>query len=442
MERGWDAIVDSWLNDASLIYGCDGNASLFYNPRSDTSPGASLQQPITWDAFPRTVANWFRADADIDRKRWAAADTLRPRRGLRHVDETGTPLGAAEVYFRQQDEYCEWFVDRVDGRIRRVVFTSEGPEYWRFLAHGSAPFFPPQDPRADLFAGDLDLVTELYREHVDDAVRGRDLVWEHDVQQLVGTNQAGEQVWVPYARKGSYNPFNPWNTLHGAMHLTHPSNFLAAEIHLAGGASVPRMDQQGSVVSGSHQLICNAGFGNPNRASDPLIGKRVNDLTRRGLSVSIAEPVGLYIADMDEHRFHGPNPADTAEAWRVTRGDRPARQILRAVFQARPGVSVDQIRVDGQPIRFGGQIADAVQIELVAAAKALGVRPRARPSLTGCCRNPDRPDFFAIVGAGQSCEDVNWERFAPIMPVNPPREPSPAAAAGRPADLPGDEGRR
>ena len=34
-----------------------------------------------------------------------------------------------------QDEYCEWSVARnADGKITKVMFTTEGPEYWTYLA--------------------------------------------------------------------------------------------------------------------------------------------------------------------------------------------------------------------------------------------------------------------------------------------------------------------
>ena len=33
-------------------------------------------------------------------------------------------------------------------------------------------------------------------------------------------------------RKGTYNPYNRWNTTDGIMHLTHPANTLSAEIKL------------------------------------------------------------------------------------------------------------------------------------------------------------------------------------------------------------------
>ena len=417
MARGWDAVIDTWFSEIALTYSCDGGPSLFFDPRKVGAEAEPRVRPITWDAFPRAIANWFRGQPDADRQRWRAADTLRARANLRYLGEDGVPVGAAEVFYRQQDEYCEWFVELEAGRPRRITFTSEPPEYWQFLAHGTKPFFSREDPRSELFAGDMTLVEELYREHIDDSVRAEDLLWPHNVQLLVASDPlTGQQVWVPYARKGTYNPFNPWNTLHGAMHLTHPSNSLNAEMHLTGGASVPRVGVDGNAITSAHQLVCTTAYGNPNRASDPQIGKVVNDLARRGLSVSLAEPVGLYIADMDESRFRGPEPSDVAGAWRVTRGDRGRRQILRAVYEPQTGRPVADLQIDGQNIQFGGQVADAVQLELTAIARPLGVSVRARaPMFGGCCRHPQRPAIFAIPPDGKTCADINWDRLAPIV---------------------------
>lgn len=44
-------------------------------------------------------------------------------------------VGATAACAAQQDEYCEWSVTKNDsGKITRVTFTCEGPEYWEYLA--------------------------------------------------------------------------------------------------------------------------------------------------------------------------------------------------------------------------------------------------------------------------------------------------------------------
>jgi hypothetical protein len=105
---------------------------------------------------------------------------------------------------KKQDEYCEWSVTRnpETGKITKVTFTSEGPEYWQFLSE--------RDP---------DLVLRLYREHIGPEVQRSDLF-----------------------ANGEYIPMNRWNntTTDGAMHLIQQANTLSAEIELAAASTLVR----------------------------------------------------------------------------------------------------------------------------------------------------------------------------------------------------------
>ena len=210
------------------------------------------------DGFPRLIWQWFNADADPagKAKAFAAAETLR--------DSADPPLSSGasvQLFERQQDEYCEWHVDRNStGGIARITFTSEGPEYFERIA-----------------AVDLTLVGDLYREHVNPAVQDAELVWPEDVR-----NDRGDIVFA----RGSYNKWNVWNTRKGAMHLTHQANTLGAEINLAADATVQFPVPQSPANTLPFRLICCARFGGVNRSSDPLIGAGVNGLARSGLAVT------------------------------------------------------------------------------------------------------------------------------------------------------------
>src|SRR3954451_18145612 len=115
--------------------------------KTDTGPDAAFQE-VTWIAFPRVVE----LHSVSDHQRWTRADASRD----------------------VQDEYCEWSVTRrADGRITRVTFTCEGPEYWEVLAQVN----PSR-------------VLDLYREHIDPAVAKEDL----------------------FDSKGNYIARNKWNT--------------------------------------------------------------------------------------------------------------------------------------------------------------------------------------------------------------------------------------
>lgn len=442
--QAWSEIVSAWMDNAAVNYGTPEVPSLFFNPLKDETPGEPASESIAWDAFPRFLTRWFQDDDEPDEMRWRAAETLRPLRingrALRRVDEEGFLREELQLSYRQQDEYCEWHADRDgDGRITRVCFSSEGPEYWEFLAEGTRAFFAPGDPRRDLIAGDLGLVEELYREHVSPAVSAADLVWPHDVAFFdddVNPSTGQPYGWRYYARKGTYNPLNQWTTTHGLMHLTHPANTLRGEFRVAGGASVRRQDDDGQPVLDPEQLVCCSGFGDANRSSDPTIGAGVNTFARAGLSVSLADPVGLYISELALDGFAGPAGEDVAAAWQVDRGSREERRILRARFEvpAELGFTVDQVLLDGDPIRYGAQIVDRIQMILTGLAKQLVSGPVALRTCIGqCCPHPERPEIESLFRHGVSCAALPasaWAEVAPWLPEAPEPAPPPVAGDG------------
>jgi hypothetical protein len=431
--EGWDAILASWFEAFAGIEG-----GRFYDPRADTTPGPADTRAVAWDAFPRPIEKWFEEAAEPDLERWRAAETLRPRlfdgRPLRRVTD-GSLAEPVPVFHRQQDEYCEWFVNHDGaGHISRVTFTCEGPEYWRFLAGGTGAFFPAEDERAGIVDGDLDLVTALYRRHIDPSVTDDDLLWPYDVAAY--DEQSG--TWGTYGEAGTYNPFNRWNTTAGAMHLTHPANTLEGVFTVVARAAVLRKDSRGRPIDDAEALVCCSGFGEPNRSSDPSIGAGVNGLVGDGLSVSLADPLGLYMARINAGAFQGPAGEDMGSAWQVDRGDADRQRILRATFTAPAGLTVDQILAAGAPIAYGGQIADAVQMIVTALAKRIYAVPPARKRcMTTCCENPDRPGVVTVVDRGAKCSTVDWMALAPATTASdfdgPPAPPSLALA--EPADI-------
>jgi hypothetical protein len=436
-ERGWDAVVSHWLDGAQDD--AEQGGGNFFNPHRDDTPGEPVAQPVAWDAFPRFLEKWFEEDDDADEKRWQAAEVLRPNRfggrPLRRVLGDGGLGESVHTFHRQQDEYCEWFVHRdEDGAITHVTFTSEGPEYWRFLAGGTRALLPEGHPDFELVDGDIELVAELYREYVDESVTAEDLVWPYDVAFWYGGDGA-EAGWYLYRRKGEYNEFNRWNTTHGAMHLTHPANTLGAEINLAASATILREDGDGNPIEDTEALICCSGYGEPNRSSDPSIGSGVNGFAREGLSVALADPVGLYIAGINLGAFAGPDGEDVTSAWCVDRGVEEQRMILRSTFSApeESGLRVEQILARGEPIAFGGQISDEIQMSLTGLAKDRGVaaRPRQMGTLK-CCESPDRPGIETIVEVGDDCSALDWDALAPHTGA---AEPGLVTAAEEPADL-------
>lgn len=332
----WSDWISSQIDQAGAgepqEYEFDAPRPRFFNPLI-TAPGDdAVEQDISWKAFPRVVE----LDSASDPERWATAD------------------GSREV----QDEYCEWSVTRDSGtnKITRVEFTSEGPEYWQFLASVNMP-----------------RVVELYKEHVDKKVKAQDLV---DSQ-------------------GDYDPFNRWNnsTSKGAMHLIQRNNTLSAEIELAAGASNARR-RNGRLLTDARQLIACGRYGAVERHSDPHIGAQVNALARADAAITLANPVGLCIAGLGTAGWQTPDGSDPKKYWRITRGT--PEKALRAIYTVPPeaGFTVGDIRINGQNIRFGAQIADFITIKLTGLAARMGQLQV--PPLDGCKqRRPPPPGAAA-----------------------------------------------
>jgi hypothetical protein len=281
----------------------------FYNPaKKDTAADVQTAE-VSWTAFPRKVA----VDSASDQARWQAAD------GSRNV----------------QDEYCEWSItrDRTTKKISRVTFTSEGPEYWKFLAQ--------VNPTKML---------NLYRQFIDPQVKKEDLFVN-----------------------GQYRPANKWNnsTKNGAMHLIQGANTLGAEINIAVRSTIVRKIK-GTVLTGEQDLINCSQYGDPERNSDPHIGAQINELARQKADICVANPVALYIRDLDTTGWDAPDGSDPKQFWNIVRGD--AAHALRAVFEvpAARGFTVGDISINGQTIDFGAQIADFITIKVVGQACRFG----------------------------------------------------------------------
>src|SRR3954463_941678 len=124
--QAWHAFISDLMNRAQAGDPSDPFDSprpQFFNPaETATGPDAAIED-VKWTAFPRIME----LSSGSDRERWERADASRDA----------------------QDEYCEWSVTRQAGKISRITFTCEGPEYWDFLS--------ATDPARTL---------ALYRQHV------------------------------------------------------------------------------------------------------------------------------------------------------------------------------------------------------------------------------------------------------------------------------------
>lgn len=282
-----------------------GDFPQFYNPMAEDTPADLAPAVIAWPAFPARVlreegpgaASWDHADSSRD----------------------------------EQDEYCEWSVERGDdAKITRITFTTEVPEYWEHVAQN-----------------DPDLLLELYHQFVDPRVERRDLF-----------------------DGGKYVRRNLWNTsTEGRLaHFVQRSNTLEAAIQLVAQATILR-ERDGTPVIDQQELVVCGGLGNPFRNSDPQIAGIVNDAATSGDEITLLDPLGLYLDGLLSAGMETPDGADAAEFWQVERG--AAGHAVRASFAVPEdrGYVVGDIKINGHLITCGGQVADKVRLRIGAVVK-------------------------------------------------------------------------
>jgi len=352
----WSQAISDWLDAALEVQRqafreqdvLDAQVQ-FFNPMKLALTGKILQQAVVWNAFPKELVRKHGSQGALE-----VADQLLP------FSASVGPLQRLPGSFRQGSEYCEWrvFRDSANEPIRKIVFTSEPPEYWRAMFGGSIEY-SPDTHQSSTFTGDRNAVLGLYHKLVSPQVELDDLRAPDDIP--------GGGLF-PDIKKNEYNPFNKWNTTCGIVHLTHPDNSLLAEINLAAAATILRKDSRGRVLVEPEELICCAGFGNPNRNSDPTIGATVNALARLGTRISLADPVGLYMDHIDLAGWTAPNGEDVRKFVEITRGEEGMITRLEIKVPDDRGFMVGHLKIGGVPISYGGQVAACVTVKLAAIA--------------------------------------------------------------------------
>jgi hypothetical protein len=310
------------------------------------NPGDYAKADVTWVAFPRLVQNVF-SNNDT---RWRVADSSR----------------------MFQDEYLEWSVHResrnVEGDVLSVSMTCEGPEFWQFYASYQ---------RDDCIETIKKINGTLGEKITEDSLFLKD-------------PKTGHAVYNPN------NYWNVWSTTGTITHLIQPNNTLSAEIDIAAQATVIRKDKEGNIIKDFNKLINCSGYGNPGRNSDPTIGGNINQFAIEGKSISVADPVALYIHSFDTSTFkydlksttgtpraEDLEDIDEKEAARIfqcVRGDLSKKQGLRLKIEVPKGkVGKDgktQLNVSNlydmktkKHVKFGAQFADYIKIGVTAVYK-------------------------------------------------------------------------
>ena len=276
------------------------------------------------------------------------------------------------------DEYCEWSVVRdASNNITRIDFCCENPDYFETLWRISP------EKVAEVYATTLNA----------GAPQANWITVTVEDLQLTDPN-SGAAVIDPQTGRPGYNPLNKWNygtlatrgpgATGGAMHLTATPNTLQTEFGIGAAATVQRT--QGG--TDPQALICCSQYGQNFRNSDPHLGQTINLAVGAGTNISLADPPGLYIQMPSFAQFELPAdpklPADAnvAECWQIIRGfetlvdpitNEPftGSFILHAAFQipqrwldAGVTFTVSDIKLAGEPIQYGSQVASTIEIAL------------------------------------------------------------------------------
>lgn len=332
----------------------------YVDPTVTAPPPTAETVPVqAWSGFPRAVLRrspWkdFPPTQDDVAGNYRAVEHLGDedfRPGVfvdRHDHSLHLPVRD------RQDEYLEWAARRDgDGNLIRITFVAEGYDYY-----------------SALFETDEERVLDLYKEATGLAsLKVDDL---RAAQGIYRRYQNGQIETV--AEPGAFNPRNRYNISPGIVHLSHRANSLGAEVNLAGVSGIARQDVNGSILDGTDPerlLCCNKG-GNPNRNSDPLISAQAYAQVLGGYRYTLANPVGLYIAGVDEGSLLLPDNATTVprEWWKVVRGhdlwDATQSRVLRLELEIPKNekISISDLLIGGNKVRHPGQVAELLSVHL------------------------------------------------------------------------------
>jgi hypothetical protein len=291
MAEGWSRFISNDLDRevAALTQFNPGLQPQFYNASKLDLAGTLA--PISWPAFPQIIE-------------------------IRFGDDEREMFRQGEIR-NNQDEYLEWAVVTENGKITKVMFTCEGPEYWKFIADN-----------------DKTLLVKLYSKIAGQAVPQADL----------------------FTPGGAYSPRNKWN-LQFAAHLIQPNNTLGAEINIASQATILRRHGGDDPVTDANELI---------------------NCSRFGCSITLQDPIALYLESLphptNDLNIKKPGGGVVGpEYWTLARCNQD--HILRAVFQAPPGQPpVGDLEIGGQKIAHGGQIVrEGLRVKLTGVVGKAGV---------------------------------------------------------------------
>lgn len=335
----------------------------YYNPINGI-PAGQNQGPaaVQWSAFPGRLAYNFPTSSQAQLEEMADTGSM-----PKDISSNPCTSSSTEIPYYPygprgwQDEYCEWAVTRnSDNKITRIDFTCDNPEYFNTL-----------------WQVDPNKVLEIYR-----STLNKPQITLDDLTLPGAIN--------PINGKTSYNPLNKWNTgpdstslSGGAMHLTSTPNTIQTEIAISSAATVLRNNPSGTTgnttwpSSEYNALLCDAQYGQKYRNSDPNIGGNINNFVNQGYTLTLTDPLGLYIQMPNFSVYTTPDGSDASTFWTIVRGSKtlndqdgnqlPGNFILHAVFEvpADKGYVVGDISIGGAKIEWGSQVANTFKMQVL-----------------------------------------------------------------------------
>jgi hypothetical protein len=239
--------------------------------------------PVDWPAFPLTLTA-VATDDEIDADR-----------------------------FQFQDEYVEWRVERKRGKIARITFMTEFPEYYQAFA--------------EVGAGAL---IEAVREAIPGA--------NPTIRELFGAGpNPDQQPLIARANRFRNNlTSNPWNSgRKGILCLTQQFNTMNALFNLVAECGVLDGGGEPEDTCGNVGGACGSG-----RNSDPRICTEAQRAVRNRSAISLKDPVGIFIRRLlGTWKINGAevdinDTSSNQGAWLVSRNGR------RAVLDVSKGVTI------------------------------------------------------------------------------------------------------
>jgi hypothetical protein len=254
---------------------------------------------VAWIAYPRLAQV---SDAEIDAKR-----------------------------FELQDEYVEWRVEKDGGKIIRITFTTEFPDYYASVAQIGA---------------------DALMSAVKDAIPGA----EPTNAELFGANFNPEAA-TPEQRAMAFSNGllrNPWNNgRKGILVLSHPSNTLPALFGLVSNCAILTSAEGADAICAKARGSCV-----PGRNSDPFVCEATQNAVRNRNVLTLKDPAGVQIKRLRGIWKIGGNQVDINDdaqnrgVWKVSRNGH------RALLD----MSQETLTIGDDPIVNGAQIATQLEV--------------------------------------------------------------------------------